>query len=85
VINHSLTQAKKVIDEGERNVSSIIKFINNNFLKETSVQLNYIRIVDANTFDETKTMLKGKNYFILIACKIGGTRLIDNLLVEIPL
>jgi pantoate--beta-alanine ligase len=84
VISRSLFQAEKLIAAGEKDVSTVIKTINNNFLKETSIHLNYIRIVDAEDFNEPKIMEKGKEYFILIACKIGGTRLIDNVLVKIP-
>jgi pantoate--beta-alanine ligase len=84
VISRSLFQAEKLIAAGEKDVSTVIKTINNNFLKETSIHLNYIRIVDAEDFNEPKIMKKGKEYFILIACKIGGTRLIDNVLVKIP-
>jgi pantoate--beta-alanine ligase len=83
IIYNSLNQAKELIAAGERDSRVLIKNINNNFLLETSVHLNYIRIVDAEDFTEPVTLEKGKSYFILIACKIGTTRLIDNLLVEV--
>jgi pantoate--beta-alanine ligase len=85
VISRSLQQSQKLISEGVTDPFNIIKTINNNFLKETSIHLNYIRIADADNFSEPKTLEKGKEYFILIACKIGSTRLIDNVLVKVPL
>jgi pantoate--beta-alanine ligase len=84
VISRSLFQAEEIVSKGERDPGVVIKAINNNFLKETSVHLNYLRIVDAENFTEPKLMQKGKEYFVLAACKIGRTRLIDNVLVKIP-
>jgi pantothenate synthetase len=56
--------------------------MNNYFLKESSVHLNYIRIVEKKNFTESEILENEKEYYILIACKIGTTRLIDNLLVK---
>jgi pantoate--beta-alanine ligase len=85
VISRSLFQAEDLVKAGERNPSAIIRIINNNFLKETSVHLNYIRIVETENFVEPQMLEKGKEYFVLIACKIGTTRLIDNVLIKIPI
>jgi pantoate--beta-alanine ligase len=84
IISRSLFQAEDIINKGEKDTASIIRAINNNFLRETSVHLNYIRIADAEYFSEPKSLEKGKEYFVLIACKIGSTRLIDNILVKVP-
>jgi len=84
ILNRSLIQAGELIKSGEKDSSVIIKAINNNFLKETSVHLNYIRIVNAADFTEPKILKEGEEYYILIACKIGTTRLIDNLLINVP-
>ncbi|MGE5435832.1 MAG: pantoate--beta-alanine ligase [Syntrophothermus sp.] len=83
LLYNSLNMAKQMIEQGERKSSNIIKKMNQNFLAEKKIHLNYIRIVEENTFQETEQLEKGKSYFILIACKIGTTRLIDNLLFSI--
>jgi pantoate--beta-alanine ligase len=81
ILSASLKQAEEFIRGGEREVQVIIKSINRNFLSEKSIQLNYIRIVEADSFKESEKLITGRKYFILIACKIGKTRLIDNILI----
>jgi pantoate--beta-alanine ligase len=83
ILSASLKQAEEIINKEEREASVIIKMINRNFLAEKSIQLNYIRIVEADSFKEAEKLLSGKEYFILIACKIGKTRLIDNILISV--
>ena len=83
LINKSLNQAEEIIAAGERNTAVIIKKINNNFIKERSIHLNYIRIVNAETFEEVDKLEKGNNYYCLIAAKVGNTRLIDNHLIHL--
>jgi pantoate--beta-alanine ligase len=79
----SLNEADKLINNGERNTLSIIKKMNSRFIPEKSVQLNYIGIVEVDSFSEIEFLEAGKSYFILIAAKVGKTRLIDNLLIGI--
>lgn len=83
IINASLKQAEEIILSGERNAVLIIKKINNNFIKESSIHVNYLRIVDADSFKEVQILQPGKDYYILIAAKVGSTRLIDNNLIHI--
>jgi pantoate--beta-alanine ligase len=83
MINKSLKQAEELIITGERNTVAIVKKINNNFIKERSIHLNYIRIVNADTFKEVDKLESGKDYYCLIAAKVGSTRLIDNNLIHI--
>lgn len=82
VLYKSLKSAAEIIKSGERNSSVIV----NNMLKIVksvdSSNPDYIRIVESETFNEVKKIIDGKSYFILIACKIGNTRLIDNILIK---
>jgi pantothenate synthetase len=45
--------------------------------------LDYIAIVNKKNFKKVEVLEKGEEYYILIACRIGKTRLIDNLLIAI--
>ncbi len=78
-----LMLAHKLIDEGERTVINIIKKMNSIFIPEKSIHLNYIAVVEAESFTEAEILESQKSYFFLIAAKVGKTRLIDNLLMEI--
>jgi pantoate--beta-alanine ligase len=83
IISKSLTQAKDLIFSGEHNMKNIIKKVNNNFINERSIHLNYLRIVSAGTFKEVEKLEEGNGYYVLIAAKVGNTRLIDNLLIHL--
>ena len=83
LLNKSLREAEEIIIAGERNTAAIVKRINNNFIKERSIHLNYIRVVNAETFKEVYKLETGKEYYCLIAAKVGSTRLIDNILLHI--
>jgi pantoate--beta-alanine ligase len=79
VLHRSLELAKKIISEGERRVNIILSDMNELFLKIPAAKLDYIKIVEADTFEIVDELKTGIDYYILIACKIGKTRLIDNI------
>lgn len=83
VLNQSLKYAAKKIEEGERNVSKIISGMKKIIGSVQTSNPDYISISDELTFMPVKELVKGKKYFILIACRIGKTRLIDNILIRV--
>jgi len=83
ILIKSLKLAGGLIKKGELRSSNIINEIKRRISSEGSAKLDYAAIVDAEKFEEKDYLLKGKKYYILIACKIGGTRLIDNLLIKV--
>ena len=46
--------------------------------KVKSSKLNYIKIVESNSFEAVDELKSRTEYYILVACKIGNIRLIDN-------
>ncbi len=80
---HSLELAKKMIKSGERKANIILSEMIETFSKIPSANLDYISIVEAETFKTKDELITGKDYYVLVACKIGKTRLIDNLLITI--
>lgn len=81
VLYQSLELAKKNISAGERRVSFILLEMNELFSKVSTAKVDYIKIVEADNFEIVDELIEGKDYFVLIACKIGKTRLIDNILI----
>ncbi len=79
VLYRSLQLAKKIISSGERRVGIILSNMNELFSKVPSANLDYIKIVEAGTFDIIDELKSGREYCILVACKVGKTRLIDNI------
>ncbi len=82
VLNHSLMYARKVISGGRRDINRIILGMKKIVERIPTSNLDYISIVDALTFSPVKKLEHGKKYYVLMACKVGKTRLIDNILVK---
>ena len=82
-IYKSLQFAKKIIAENESDPEKIINKMKTIFNKEKSIKLDYIEIVNAINFSEADLLKKGIDYYILVAARIGNTRLIDNELLRV--
>ncbi|WDV46449.1 pantoate--beta-alanine ligase [Clostridiaceae bacterium M8S5] len=81
ILYKSLQYAKSLIIKGERNAHKITSNIANMITKESGVNIDYINVVDVNTLEDI-SILKG-NILIAIAVKLGDTRLIDNIRLEV--
>lgn len=83
VLIKSLSVAEEMIKKGEQNTENILTEMKALISSVDSSDLNYVSIVETDSFVIADKIEKGKSYFILVACKIGKTRLIDNLLINI--
>ena len=83
VLFRSLELAKKIISLGERRANVILSDMNELIREVRSAKLDYIRIVESNSFEIVDELIEGNEYYILIACKIGKTRLIDNIKIKV--
>lgn len=79
----ALQKAKKMIHEGERRVTLIISEMITTITNVKSSKLDYIKIVKSKSFEVREELKSSNEYYILIACKIGNTRLIDNELIVV--
>ena len=82
VLNRSLKLAASMIREGESHTEKILSGMKKLINSVDSANLDYVSIVEKKTFSMANSIVKAKRYYILIACKIGKTRLIDNLLIK---
>jgi pantoate--beta-alanine ligase len=82
-LNQSLNIAKKMINEGERRSAIIISEMLSLISSVNSSNIDYIKIVKADSFEIVDELEQGIEYYILIACRIGSTRLIDNELIKV--
>ncbi|HZJ84193.1 MAG TPA: pantoate--beta-alanine ligase [Syntrophomonadaceae bacterium] len=84
ILNKALQLAKKLIADGERKAEVLRQKLTSLIESEQEAFIDYIGIVDevdlANLSDLTEA--QGK-VIVALAVKIGNTRLIDNLLVEV--
>ncbi|PIW70019.1 MAG: pantoate--beta-alanine ligase [Ignavibacteriales bacterium CG12_big_fil_rev_8_21_14_0_65_30_8] len=83
VLSRSLSIADELIKNGEKNTTNILNEMKKKINSVESSDLNYVSIVEADSFTIIDTIEKGRSYYILVACKIGKTRLIDNKFVSI--
>ena len=74
------TAVRDEVNEGERDAARLLSVLRHVLDAEPRVELDYAEILDAETL-EPVVSLRGACY-VLIAAKVGGTRLIDNALIE---
>lgn len=80
VLFRSLDAVRRAIESGERNSARLLEIARKVLAEEPRVTVDYVEVVDAETL-EPVVSLRGTCY-VLIAAIVGGTRLIDNALVE---
>jgi pantoate--beta-alanine ligase len=76
VLSRSLDTARKVYESGERNAKAIQTRVWNLIAAEPLAQVEYVAVVDAETLTPVETI--EKPVVVLLAVRIGTTRLIDN-------
>ena len=79
VLYRSLQEAKEMIKNGEKISYNVLACMRDVINKEKLAHLDYIGIVNPEDFSAVSKILK--TGLIIIACRIGKTRLIDNLVV----
>ncbi|MEM3373398.1 MAG: pantoate--beta-alanine ligase [Candidatus Anstonellales archaeon] len=70
--------AEKLFKEGERNAQRIIQEVKKIINQYPLAKIDYVEIVDRNTFSKVDDLKKGNSYYLLLAVRVGNTRLIDN-------
>jgi pantoate--beta-alanine ligase len=79
-LSRSLAAVRDEITRGERDTSRLLAALRQVLAAEPRVALDYAEIVDDETL-ESVAILRGTCY-VLLAAKVGDTRLIDNALIE---
>lgn len=79
VLYKSLQSAKEMIIQQNIRDAEVILYEMKKIINSVQTSdLDYVSIVDEENFEKAKKLKDGNSYFILVACKIGTTRLIDN-------
>lgn len=81
ILSASLTEAKKAIDAGEKDLNRIRQIITDKINTEPIARIDYVSAVDFNIL-QPKEKLDGEETLIAIAVYIGKTREIDNIIVR---
>ena len=81
VLSRALRRARARIRAGERRASALLAEMRRLIASQPAAQLDYAAIADAQTLEPLRRV-RGR-VVILLAVRVGRTRLIDNLLVEV--
>lgn len=79
-LSRSLAAARDRMHAGERDPEQLLAIVRGVIEREPGIKLDYAEIADANTFEPALTLKKPS--YVLLAARVGATRLIDNALVE---
>ena len=80
ILFRALDGARASISNGERDAMRLAAAMRETIRREPLADLDYAEVVDADTFEQV-TRLRGV-CLALLAVRVGGTRLLDNLLIE---
>jgi pantoate--beta-alanine ligase len=81
VLSHALRQAVHAVCGGERDAARITRIIREEVAAEPRVELEYAEVRDAKELTPLVTL--DGSVLIALAARVGGTRLIDNALVDV--
>ena len=80
-ISRSLFKAEEAIKNGVREKVKIMELIKTTILSEKTMGIDYIEVLNAHTLEDINSIKGG--IIIAVAVKIGQTRLIDNIILEV--
>ncbi len=81
VLFRALTTARQRIDAGERSATALRKLLHEVLASEPRLRVDYAEVVDADSFQPIE-FLRGR-CVLPVAGRIGNTRLLDNLQIEL--
>jgi len=80
VLFKALTLAKQLRQNGEKDADKIREAMTSLIQKEPLPQIDYVSVADANDLEELKVV--DRPTLVSLAVRIGKTRLIDNITLE---
>lgn len=83
VLYRALTEARKRIEAGERDAAAVRQVIAEQITSVAGAVLDYAAVVDAETLQTPAQIVAERPVLLALAVRFGGTRLIDNLLIQL--
>ncbi len=78
VLHQGIRRASELVTQGVTDTEEIIAEVKTLIATAPDAKIDYVCIVDMETFAETGQLKKNRTYRLLLAVRIGATRLIDN-------
>lgn len=82
VLYRGLQAAEKAYQRGERNARRLIEITRHEISNEPRIALEYVEIADAETFLPLDRLHASAPALLALAARIGGIRLIDNIMLS---
>ena len=82
IVYQALKLAEGMLQVGERNPRDLIEAVNKRLRSESLIEIEYVAVKNAQTLEDLN-VLTGR-VLAAIAVRLGRTRLIDNIIVEVP-
>jgi pantoate--beta-alanine ligase len=79
-IHKSLEKCREMVNAGKIETCDIIKEMKKELLQQSSIEIEYISIVDSETLDVVER-ISGKA-LVAVAVRLGPARLIDNIILD---
>ena len=80
-LSRSLRKAEQVFARGERNGSKLLEIVKGELALTQEIEVQYVELVDPETLKPKEKIERGG--LLAIACYIGSTRLIDNVILRV--
>lgn len=82
VLKKSLDLAERMVRKGERDSTKIIASMSKLIRSKKTATLDYVAVVDPESLSEVRKLQKNRSVLVLVAARIGKTRLIDNTVIH---
>jgi pantoate--beta-alanine ligase len=83
VLHRALNEARRRIEAGERDTAVLRQAMIERVASAPDAVLDYAAVVDADSLETPTRLAPGRSVLLALAVKFGGTRLIDNLLIQL--
>lgn len=84
IIYKALAEGKEVIEKGEADRKIINAYMLKKLRELSGIKVQYCASANADNLSQPAIFLAGERIVLLIACHLGKTRLIDNIVLTIP-
>jgi pantoate ligase/cytidylate kinase len=81
-ISCSLKKAEKAFRDGETNAQNLLAIVRRELASASEIKLQYVELVHPDRLEPLETI--ERSGLLAIACYVGSTRLIDNIVLRLP-
>lgn len=83
ILYRALTAARQRIEAGERDAGAVREVMKEQIASVPGAVLDYAAVVDAGTLRDLVQLAPSRSVLLALAVRFGGTRLIDNLRIDL--